>query len=78
MVWVCKKTLLKSHLTEHTGSDSDAFFLTLLQDQAKAFNISSRQNEMASFGLEVVSSYSFKVPLIRVFKTSKWQNSFRL
>ena len=39
----CKKKLLKSHITEHTGSESDTFFLTLLQDQAKAFNMPSRQ-----------------------------------
>lgn len=38
-----KKKLLKSHLTEHTGNESDTFFLTLLHDQAKALNMPSRQ-----------------------------------
>lgn len=39
----CKKKLLKSHIIEHTGNESDTFFLTLLQDQAKALNMPSRQ-----------------------------------
>ena len=38
-----KKKLLRSHIIEHTGSECDTFFLTLLQDQAKALNMPSRQ-----------------------------------
>ena len=37
-----KKKLLRSHI-EHTGSECDTFFLTLLQDQAKALNMPSTQ-----------------------------------
>ena len=38
-----KKKQLKSHIVGHTGSESDSFFLLLLQDQAKALNMPSRQ-----------------------------------
>ena len=39
-----KKKLLKNHVAiEHTGSECDTFFITLLNDQAKALNTPSRQ-----------------------------------
>jgi hypothetical protein len=38
-----KKKLLLNHLEEHIGSESDMFFITLLKDQAKALNVTSRQ-----------------------------------
>ena len=38
-----KKKQLESHIVGHTGSESDSFFLLLLQDQAKALNMPSRQ-----------------------------------
>ena len=38
-----KKKLLHTHVAEHTGSESDTFFITLLNDQAKALNMPSKQ-----------------------------------
>ena len=38
-----KKKQLESHIVGNTGSESDSFFLLLLQDQAKALNMPSRQ-----------------------------------
>lgn len=38
-----KKKLLHAHVVEHTGSESDTFFITLLNDQAKALNMPSKQ-----------------------------------
>ncbi len=38
-----EKKLLHTHVAEHTGSESDSFFITLLNDQAKALNMPSKQ-----------------------------------
>jgi hypothetical protein len=56
----CKKKLLKSHFTEPTGSESDTFFLTLLQDQG--FEYAFKTDGLASIGLKMVPSYLFRIP----------------
>ena len=57
-----KKRLLEQHVKSHTGDIKDEFFKVLLNDQAKALTVPSRQMRWQSPCYKVVFENVLKVP----------------